>query len=109
MNTSTTLINDCLKMSDTELSKIGDDEIRRMDYGIKYFDFGAAGINPSQRDWDVMEILRNRLRNLETKPTASKTETEVVLCDCGHIVEKILVMHASSGTSCPDCYDRMSW
>ena len=29
-------------------------------------------------------------------------------CDCGHIVEQILVMSASRGTACPDCYDRMS-
>jgi len=29
-------------------------------------------------------------------------------CDCGHTVAKSLVMNASLGTSCPDCYDRMS-
>ena len=32
----------------------------------------------------------------------------LVKCDCGHSVEPVLVMNASSGTSCPDCYDRMS-
>jgi hypothetical protein len=31
-----------------------------------------------------------------------------VKCDCGHTVAKSLVMSASLGTSCPDCYDRMS-
>lgn len=109
MNTNRILINDCLKMSDNELSEISDDTIRRLDYGIKYFDFGAAGIRPTQRDWDVMEILRNRLGSLETKSVVHKTEAEIVLCDCGHTVEKILRMNASSGTCCPDCYDRMSW
>lgn len=32
----------------------------------------------------------------------------LVRCDCGHSVERVLVMSASRGTSCPDCYDRMS-
>ena len=31
-----------------------------------------------------------------------------IKCDCGHTVEKSLVMNANFGTSCPDCYDRMS-
>lgn len=33
---------------------------------------------------------------------------KMVLCDCGHRVQLALVMSASMGTSCPDCYDRMS-
>lgn len=33
---------------------------------------------------------------------------EMVLCDCGHEVRRGLVMSASLGTSCPDCYDDMS-
>lgn len=33
---------------------------------------------------------------------------QLVECDCGHRVERALVMNASRGTSCPDCYDRMS-
>ncbi len=33
---------------------------------------------------------------------------KLVRCDCGHSVEPALVMSASRGTSCPDCYDRMS-
>jgi hypothetical protein len=35
-------------------------------------------------------------------------ETKLVKCDCGHSVAPINVMHASRGTSCPDCYDEMS-
>lgn len=34
--------------------------------------------------------------------------TPVVVCDCGHSVNPINVMSASLGTSCVDCYDRMS-
>jgi len=33
---------------------------------------------------------------------------DMVLCDCGHEVARVHVMRASLGTSCPDCYDRMS-
>lgn len=32
----------------------------------------------------------------------------MVKCDCGHSVPQGQRMSASLGTSCPDCYDRMS-
>jgi hypothetical protein len=34
---------------------------------------------------------------------------EMVKCDCGCTVSRGSVMNASLGTSCPDCYDRMSY
>lgn len=39
---------------------------------------------------------------------AARPAPALVHCDCGHSVEAILVMSASQGTSCPDCYGRMS-
>lgn len=36
------------------------------------------------------------------------TPRATVKCDCGHVVPRAWVMSASLGTSCPDCYDRMS-
>lgn len=45
-------------------------------------------------------------RKSQPKP-APKTVVEIK-CDCGHTVENELVMNASLGTSCPDCYDDMS-
>lgn len=33
---------------------------------------------------------------------------EMVKCDCGHTVPRCTVMSTSTGSSCPDCYDRMS-
>lgn len=33
---------------------------------------------------------------------------KMVKCSCGHTVPAGSVMYASMGTSCPDCYDRMS-
>lgn len=60
---------------------------------------------------------RERLKNLvggkvkEVK-AVEKEVVEVVektvLCSCGHEVPASLVMYSSSGTTCPDCYDRMS-
>ena len=40
-----------------------------------------------------------------TKPVA---DIELVKCNCGHSVRKSSIMSASMGTSCPECYDRMS-
>lgn len=42
------------------------------------------------------------------RPEPSRPTTEYVRCACGHEVARSLVMAASLGTSCPDCYDRMS-
>jgi hypothetical protein len=33
---------------------------------------------------------------------------ERVKCSCGHVVPRGSVMSASMGSTCPDCYDRMS-
>ena len=35
-------------------------------------------------------------------------DRELVKCSCGHTVPKNQVMSASLGSSCPNCYDRMS-
>lgn len=43
-----------------------------------------------------------------TPPERPKPAQELVKCTCGHSVPRISVMHASRGTACPDCYDRMS-
>lgn len=38
----------------------------------------------------------------------TRKPVEMYRCDCGHSVPRSLVMSASAGSSCPDCYDRMS-
>lgn len=38
----------------------------------------------------------------------SAPPVQLVRCSCGHSVPARQVMNASLGTSCPDCYDRMS-
>ena len=47
--------------------------------------------------------------NCRIKPESKPDPVvELVKCSCGHSVSRISVMSASLGTSCPDCYDRMS-
>lgn len=42
-------------------------------------------------------------------PVQENTYTvKMVKCSCGHTVPASLVMSANLGTSCQDCYDRMS-
>jgi len=43
----------------------------------------------------------------EPKPVARPT-IEMVKCSCGCTIPKDLVMSTSFGSSCTDCYDRMS-
>jgi len=38
----------------------------------------------------------------------ARANTPMRKCSCGHTIAENLVMSASMGTSCPDCYDRMS-
>ena len=53
-------------------------------------------------DW--YEVLRaKRLPQQRACPPIA-----LVVCDCGHSAPPVSVMHASLGTSCPDCYDRLS-
>ena len=39
---------------------------------------------------------------------AAATPVKMVKCSCGHTIPSISVMSTSTGSSCPDCYDRMS-
>lgn len=47
--------------------------------------------------------------NCRIKPAPRPlVEVEMVTCSCGCTIPRGMVMSASIGTSCPDCYDRMS-
>lgn len=48
----------------------------------------------------------NKIRQLPTP--VLRPAIVMVRCDCGHDVPQGRRMSASLGTSCPDCYDRMS-
>lgn len=36
-------------------------------------------------------------------------QIDMVKCSCGHTIPRTAVMNASMGTSCINCYDRMSY
>ncbi len=62
------------------------------------FGIGEAGKTPASSPQDEADAMRSQ-------PIRVK---KMVTCDCGHTVPEILVMSASRGTCCPDCYDEMS-
>ena len=66
--------------------------------------FMAAG-NDLQYGDDWYQVLRAKKT---TPATHQQPATQLVPCDCGHSIQAVSVMHASLGTSCPDCYDRLS-
>jgi len=53
------------------------------------------------RDGEAVERIRAARR-------AAAPTIEMVKCSCGHTVPRGLVMSASMGTSCSECYDEMS-
>ena len=62
---------------------------------------------------DAGQTLRNApedwYSNCRIKPApVERVAVEMVRCDCGHSTPVGTAMNASTGTSCPDCYDRMS-
>ena len=63
----------------------------------------------------VAALVSQMRRQRETFDGAREEEEEwdeddqaMEKCSCGHTVPVLEVMSTSSGTSCPDCYDRMS-
>lgn len=71
-----------------------DDKRKTSGFGI-----GEVGSGAESAFFDDMEAQR-------LQPKYRKTE--MVKCSCGHTIPKSCVMCASIGSSCPDCYDRMS-
>lgn len=50
--------------------------------------------------WDA------KIRLAKEKPAPKLQSKPLRMCDCGHTTE--YPMSTSNGSSCPDCYDRMS-
>ena len=88
------------------LSKI---EKAARDAGKQGMLFDDAGYrNYEISDEQAAELLAHT-KSEETKFAAWQNRSlAVVTADCGHTVEKSLLMSGSRGTACPDCYDRMS-
>lgn len=76
------------------------------DQVIKFLESGAT-LRNDPADWysncrDAEAVERIHAKRMARPPV------EMVKCSCGHTVPRGSVMSASLGSSCPDCYDRMS-
>jgi hypothetical protein len=61
-------------------------------------------------DTDWHSVIRSGAAHEEEmkRLRAEQPPVKMVRCSCGHTVPSSSVMSASLGSSCPDCYDRMS-
>lgn len=64
-------------------------------------EFGIGRISDTDQPLDALAQIEAAEINRRNAP-----KRKITLCDCGH--HSALPMSTSSGTSCPDCYDRMS-
>lgn len=59
-------------------------------------------------DWYAMIRSLSAYEAIQAKRSAARTPITMVKCDCGHTIPAGSVMSASLGSSCPNCYDRLS-
>lgn len=88
-----------------------DAEIATAAYALTYAEYRYTEWTNQTRAQRVGHILAGRrLAGIEAEKQAARrpVAVEMVKCSCGHTVTRGSVMSASMGTSCPDCYDRMS-
>jgi hypothetical protein len=99
-------------------NKIADTMIQGSALGITHLDADLVG----QRDRLRATITANRLErgllirriaqiahaNFDDARRLESGFADLVECDCGHECGAAMVMSASMGTSCPDCYDTLS-
>jgi len=78
-----------------------DEVISALDIGITLRDTGDGDWYDNCRDSDAIERIQAERR-------AAMPAVKMVKCACGHTIPASSVMSTSMGSSCPDCYDRMS-
>jgi len=101
-------VNEAVDYTGEQLASIPDEHIKRISGGIKYFAFGY-GFDLTPARGKALSYLRQRLDALKSTQVSITIEAQdYVACDCGHSVPRSQVMTTSRGTSCPDCYDKMS-
>lgn len=64
--------------------------------------------NEIQYGTDWYEFIRD-IESITLKRSARVSQpVKMKLCDCGHTIQSSQVMTTSTGTSCPECYDKIS-
>lgn len=88
-------------------------------YGVMYGEFAPEHHDveqyPTLLAWGKQHMIDSarlsgiRVERAANPPAPKKLQpVEMVEADCGHIIPRRQLMSASMGSSCPDCYDRMS-
>ena len=95
---------------------LGDEEIRRMAYGLVYGEFSLPEYT-SERIIQ-MRLGRRRLAAIESELrtwpvvidpiTAAHPDEEISCPSCGRPTRRSMLMSASFGLVCPECYDEAS-
>jgi hypothetical protein len=101
------IVNNLFVMSATERDAIPDEAILDMAYGIRHYEPYGVDQAEAVRQLGIISELQRRLDALAT-PAAVPAPLPLIHCDCGHTVPRALAMTTSTGTSCSECYDRMS-
>lgn len=74
---------------------------------VEYLGTGAT-LRNDPADWYSECRDGDAVDRIMAERRARQKPVEMIDCSCGHTVPRSSVMSASLGTSCPDCYDRMS-
>ncbi len=91
---------DCGERTDEFLSRC--EEFSRLDNaGVLVALAAGKKVRNDRSDW--YSVCRDHDALSVSTPAVAQKK-----CDCGHTVPQTLVMSASLGSSCSDCYDKMS-
>lgn len=78
-------------------------ELGEDSYAMKYYECTAEEV----RAFWALEDAYKTMYPIKSEVVIPE-ETFTVVCSCGCSITESLVMTASFGSSCPDCYDKMS-
>ena len=99
-------INAALTMTDEQLAALTAADIEWLADGIPYFDPYVAGVAVTPRYHEVIEQIKARVAVKAAPKQTAKPTHAMKRADCGHMTA--FPMTTANGSSCEDCYDRMS-
>jgi predicted Zn-ribbon and HTH transcriptional regulator len=97
------ILRGCLKLEPYAAQREGRDQMTTTEEVANYLTTTGKELEYGT-DW----YQKVREADAAAARAAKRQAAEMVRCDCGHTTAKHMVMSASRGTSCPNCYDRMS-